>query len=112
MDLCGGEIDKITHFDVIPKILVFSVSDSTVRVSKKISFHDGDSIIVFGLKGVVYFGDFHYTARICTNKKVWFHDGMVTGGECTYEKMLTEFTDSELSTCNGKTSTLVIYAQK
>jgi hypothetical protein len=111
-DLCGGEIDKITRFDVIPKILVFSVSDSSVRVSKKISFHDGDSIIVFGLKGVVYFGDFHYTARICTNKKVWFHDGMVTGGECTYEKMLTEFTDSELSTCNGKTSTLVIYAQK
>jgi hypothetical protein len=109
---CDGEIDNIMRFDVLPKILVLAVSDASVRVSKKISFHDDGSVVVFGLKGIVYFGDFHYTARVCTGGSVWFHDGIVTGRGCTYEKKLSEFTDAELSTCNGKTTSLVIYAQK
>ncbi|KIM79453.1 hypothetical protein PILCRDRAFT_35638, partial [Piloderma croceum F 1598] len=108
---CDGEIDNIMRFDVLPKILVLAMSDASVRVSKKISFHDDGSVVVFGLKGIVYFGDFHYTARVCTGGSVWFHDGMVTGRGCTYEKKLSEFTDAELSTCNGKTTSLVIYAQ-
>ena len=55
-------LNKVMHFDVIPKVLVFSVSEPSIQVSKKISFHDGGSLVVFGLKGVVYYGDFHYTA--------------------------------------------------
>jgi len=100
------------RFDAIPKVLVLAVSDASVKVSKKISFHDGESLVVFGLKGIVYFGDFHYTARVCTEGSVWFHDGMVTGRRSTYEKKLSEFNDADLSTCNDKTVSLVIYAQK
>ena len=77
-----------------------------------VSFSDGESRLVFGLKGIVYAGDFHYTSRICANGLVWFHDGMVTGRSCTYEGKLNVFTDSDLSVCNGKTSSLIIYAQK
>jgi len=109
---CDGDIDKVMCFNIIPKLLVFSVFDASVRVSKKISFRDGDSMIVFSLKGIVYFGDFHYTARVCVGGSVWFHDGMSTGRDCTYEKRLNEFTDVELSTCNGKTLSLVFYAQR
>jgi hypothetical protein len=98
-------------FDVIPKVLAFSVLDESIRVSKKISFRDGDSMVVFTLKGIVYFGDFHYTSRICTGGSVWFHDGMLSGRQCIYEKRLSEFTDSELSTCHGKTMSFVFYAQ-
>jgi hypothetical protein len=64
---------------------------------------DDGSLVVFGLKGVVYYGDFHYTAQIFTGGSVWFHDGMVSGKKCTYEKRLTEFTGSELSTCTQYT---------
>jgi hypothetical protein len=99
------------HFDVIPKVLVFSVSQCSIEVSKKISFREGDSLVVFGLKGVVYHGDFHFTARVCTGGSVWFHDGMISGRKCTYEKRLTEFTGSELSTCNGKLASMVLYSQ-
>jgi hypothetical protein len=108
---CNGEVDKIMRFDVIPKVLAFSVFDESIRVSKKISFRDGDSMVVFTLKGIVYFGDFHYTSRICTGGSVWFHDGMLSGRQCIYEKRLSEFTDSELSTCHGKTMSFVFYAQ-
>jgi len=109
---CDGEVDRVMRFNIIPKVLVFSVTDNSVRVSKKISFCDGDSLVVFSLKGIVYFGDFHYTACICINGSVWFHDGMTTGRECTYEKRLSEFTDANLSSCGGKTLSLVFYAQK
>ena len=99
------------HFNIIPKILVFSVADSSVRVSKKISMLEGDSMKIFNLKGIVYFGDFHYKAHVFTKRDVWFHDGMVTGRRCKYEKKLSEFTDVELSTCEGKVLLLVFYAQ-
>ena len=108
---CDGELNKIMRFDIIPKILVFSVSQHSIQVSKKISFRDGDSLVVFGLKGIVYYGDFHYTARVCTGGCVWFNDGMISGRKSTYEKGLTEFTGSDLSSCNGKSASLVFYAQ-
>jgi hypothetical protein len=73
------------------KALACAINHESVKVSKKISFHDGDSHIVFGLKGVVYTGDFHYTARVCINRNVWFHDGMVTGKQCKYEGRLSTF---------------------
>lgn len=59
---CDGALNKIMRFGIIPKILVFSVSQNSIQVSKKISFHDGDSLVVFVLKGIVYYGDFNYTA--------------------------------------------------
>jgi hypothetical protein len=40
-------------FDEVPKILAFSSLDTSVQVSKKIQFHDGDSDVVFILKGRV-----------------------------------------------------------
>jgi hypothetical protein len=46
-------LNKVMHLDVIPKVLVFSISEPSIQVNKKISFHDDGSLVVFGLKGVV-----------------------------------------------------------
>jgi hypothetical protein len=81
-------------------------------VSKKIHFHDGDSDVVFILKGIVYHGGFHYTSRVIADNSVWFHDGMVTGRGYEYEKPLNEYSDNELSTCCGKFMSMVFYAQE
>jgi hypothetical protein len=108
---CHGEVNKIMRFNVVPKVLVFDLQSASVVVSRKICFCDGDTRVVFGLMGVVYFGDFHYTARVCIRNSVWFHDGIGTGKNCVYEKELSEFTDSELSTCRDKILSLAIYAQ-
>jgi len=109
---CNGEVDQITRFETIPKVLAFAVDDASVIVSKKISMYDGETRLVFGLKGVVYAGDFHYISRVCVDGAVWLHDGMVTGKNCKYEGKLSAFNDSDLSTCNGKVLSLVIYSQK
>ena len=79
-------------------MLVFATNGAPIKASKKISFYDGEKRIVFGLKGIVYTGDFHYIARVCVNKAVWLHDGMVSGKTCKYEDKLSEFTDSDIST--------------
>ena len=60
----------------------------------------------------MYHGDFHYTSRVMEDNSVWFHDGMVTGRECEYEKLLSEYSDDELSTCHGKSISMVFYAQE
>ena len=44
---------------------------------------------MYGLKGVIYTGDIHYRGRICVDKNVWFHYGMVTGKICKYEGKFT-----------------------
>jgi hypothetical protein len=99
-------------FDVVSKVLVFDLQRASVAVSKKICFRKGDAQVVFGLRRVVYFGDFHYTARVCIRGSVWFHDGMGTGKNCMYEKELSDFNDPELSTSRNKIISLAIYAQK
>lgn len=105
-------MDKIMHFNNIPKVLVFSIQNPSIKASRKICFRDNEATVVFGLGGIVYFGDFHYTARIFVRGSVWFHDGMSTGKNCMYEKELSDFTDVELSECRGKTLSLVMYFQK
>jgi hypothetical protein len=109
---CHGALDQITRFETIPNIIVFALNHKSIRVSKRVSIPNGDNPVVLTLKGIVYHGDFHFTARICTNSHVWFHDGMVTGRKCRYEGKLSVLTDSDLSVCNGKTVSLAVYAQK
>jgi len=83
-----------------------------IGISEHMTFKDGETLIHMKLCGIVHFIDFHFTSRIIdSNENVWFHDGMVSGHECIYEKRLTEFTGSELSTCKGKLVSLVIYAR-
>lgn len=109
---CNGKMDQITQFEIVPKVIVFAVDNASVKVSKKICFLEDEKQVVFGLKGVIYTGDFHFTSRVFSNGVVWFHDGMTTGRHCKYEGKLADFSDSELSSCNGKTLSLVVYAQK
>jgi hypothetical protein len=111
-DRCHGDVDVIMRFDDVPKILAFSSLDASVQVSKRICFCDGDSDVIFVLKGIVYHGGFHYTSRVVADDSVWFHDGMVTGRECEYERPLNEYRDNELSICRDKFISMVFYAQE
>ena len=64
-----------------------------LKSGRKSAF-DEESCLVFGLKGIVYAGDFYYTSQICADGSVWFHDCMVTGKTCKYEGKLSTFSNS------------------
>ena len=68
-------------------------------------------MVVCNLKGIVYFGDFHYTSHICEEKHVCFNDGIVTEQKSRYEKPLVEFDGTGLSTCDDRRTSLIVYAQ-
>ena len=64
------------------------------------------------LKGLIYFGGFHFTCHIISNDGViWFHDGMVTESTTVLDGKLDEMTSEQLHTCRGKKLEIAVYAQ-
>jgi len=85
---CDGDLIKSWRFSTSSKIVVFSVFDASVRVSKKISFHDGDSMIVFSLKGCILWWFSLHCSCVCWWICVvsWWYVNWK--GLATYEKSL------------------------
>jgi len=62
----------------------------------------------YRLRGVVYHGSYHFTARIIdSNNCVWYHDGMTTGKDCVYEGKWKDISD--IGSVNERRATLLIY---
>jgi hypothetical protein len=107
---CHGETDRITRFHKTPKLLTFSINGSSLRVSKKFKFVNGDDKVVYRLKSVVYLGEFHFISRIFrSDHSVWFHDGITTGRQCKGEGKMDAFSNDELMECNGKRAAILLY---
>jgi hypothetical protein len=78
----------------------------------KIKCIDGDQRSVLKLKGLIYFGGFHFTCRIISEDDVmWFHDGMVTGSDTVLDGKLDEMSYEQLHTCRGKKLEIAVYAK-
>jgi hypothetical protein len=63
------------------------------------------------LRGIVYWQDQnHFVSRIVTpDSMVWFHDGISTGRNCSYEGQLTQIKD--MTEWNGHQAVAYIYAK-
>lgn len=62
------------------------------------------------LRGIIYFGNQHFSARIILNAdQVWYHDGISTGAELINEGALASI---NLSECQGKTASIVFYERR
>jgi hypothetical protein len=110
---CTQHVDKISMFHKLPKLLAFSIGDSEVHINNSLKIREGDNCTKFWLRGVVYLGEFHFTARMITNDRgVWFHDGQTSARQCYFEKHLKEFQGDELNICDGKEAVMAIYSQK
>jgi len=108
---CKGEVDKVTRFHQIPSILAFSLNDK-LTLSKKMKVNIEGSSVVFTLRGIIYFGGYHFTSRIMTSDgQIWFHDGILTGYRSQAIGKTSDFTNSELLECNGKDAIIALYAQ-
>jgi hypothetical protein len=68
--------------------------------------------IILKLRGIIYHGRHHFTSQIVSlNGDIWYHDGMTTGRKCNWNGMVSEHLPQELNTCEGRSVTLVLYAQ-
>jgi len=66
----------------------------------------------FELKGIVYFGQNHFTSHIITQGgQVWFHDGMTLGHSMRYEGLINSDLCPDLFHVANTTALLAIYTQ-
>ncbi len=109
---CGGDLAQTISYDTLPKLMAFELHDKMIA-SKKIKIVRHHKAHILHLRGLIYFGGFHYTARIISPEGlVYFHDGMKTGGHCIAEKDLQLFSEAELKVCEGRLAELAIYSVK
>ena len=109
---CGEILKQPIFFNETPNILAFGISSSNIRVSKKIKYIDGIERIELKLRGLIYYGGFHFTSRIISNDGIiWFSDGMLNGSTTVLDGKLDEMTCKDLHTCKGKKLEIAIYAQ-
>lgn len=65
----------------------------------------------FRLRGVIYFGNFHFTSRYFDNNKLsWYHDGMQNGGTCIDEGNMANLLQSDLLTRKGSKAVFLFYS--
>ena len=104
--LCRGAIYKRFYFTTPPRILSFSVAHSNVEPNKRLTISTSVGVKEYQLKGIVYFLENHFTARIIgKDEKVWFHDGLEP--EVRYDGLLTALPD--LRVRGLSTATVAIY---
>jgi hypothetical protein len=109
---CRSALKQPIFFNEPPSILIFDTQSSTIKLNKKIKFDCDNQITTLKLRGIVYYGNFHFTARIISpDDIVWYHDGMTTGCMTEREGKLNDIAYDALLNCRGKKLALAIYAQ-
>ena len=61
--ICNIPLDAAIHFNEPPKNVAFDVTDRDIIVSHSIKILGSTRSIVLYLKGLVYYGSFHFTCR-------------------------------------------------
>ena len=93
----------------IPPLIYFNLYDSGINVSSKIFFHCNGEMIKYTLKGLSYFGGYHFTSRfISGDGSIYYHDGMTCGNSLQQENMnLDNIEDQSLRYADNKRKILI-----
>ena len=109
---CFSAMMQPVSFKSAPSVLVFETNSRNIKVSKTLKFEQEGETVVLDVRGLIYYGDFHFTSRIIgTDGMVWYHDGMTTGSSCENEGDFDKFSSRKLLKCKGKKLILVVYAR-
>ncbi|KAJ7764347.1 hypothetical protein B0H16DRAFT_1310894 [Mycena metata] len=95
-----------------PDLLVLALDRPGLEFSSTITLDVNGTMRVLKLRGIIYGGDHHFTSRyISLSGSVWFHDGITTGRSCIYEGLLSDLTNSYMTSARGKQAINLIYAR-
>ena len=110
---CDGMMEKVTHFHKSPTILLCALNNAELTLSRRLTLNVGHRQKTYYLRGIIYFGNFHFTSRIVMgNGNVWFHDGIATGGRTQRHGRLAYLSDLDLMICDGKKAAILVYSVK
>jgi len=91
--------------------LALDIYKCNIRISDKIVIRKDNKSKVLYLRGIIYFGGFHFTSCIISlDQMVWYYDGMTSGARPIQEGFLDQI--ENLNVSNERDATVLIYAQK
>ncbi|KAJ7044263.1 hypothetical protein C8F04DRAFT_942404 [Mycena alexandri] len=97
--------------NTVPPIMMITVDCGNMLFSKSLHFDVDGRMVVSRMRGIVYGGEGHFTARyISAHGSVWFHDGITTGRNCVEEGHIDSMDLHSLAHARGKTALTLIYA--
>ena len=111
---CMFDMSKQITYKMPPPILVFEFPNTNIRISHKIVFINQDNEkTILHLRGIVYYGGYHFTSRVIdAEKNVWYSDGRQLGHVCQKEGELKLMNNETLRKHSGRKLMVAVYAQE
>ena len=110
---CNLQIMEQIQYSTLPNLLVLEYSASDIITSHEILVKVNDEVKTLYLKGVVYYGGYHFASRfISESGTAWYHDGITTGGILYEDKKIELISDTDMRRYNGKDQAFAIYAPR
>jgi hypothetical protein len=77
-----------------------------------LKFEQEGETVVLNVRGLIYYGNFHFTSCIIgTDAIVWYHDGMTTGSNCENDGDFDKLSSNNLLNCKESKLILLVYAR-
>ena len=106
----NAPLETTIHFNETPKIYAVDVTDRNVTLSRTVKTQGSVRATIVHLKGLVYYGGYHFTCQIIDeSENIWFHDGITTGRNSTKEGKFGSVSQPNLKECRNKQLCLVIH---
>jgi hypothetical protein len=103
---CNNTLYKNTFFSSAPELLILHIPYADVKINTSFKFYDKR----YNLKGVVYYGNNHYTSCIISeDNSVWYHDGMQTGNSMILKGDKSYYKSKKWNKYNDKNAVLFVY---
>jgi hypothetical protein len=108
---CPEKMAQIHQITYPLPLIALEFQDFNIPISYDFNISISNSNILYKLRGIIYFGDSHFTSHIIyDNGMVWFHDGIDTGQTLKYEGMIHNL-QGTLNTCGNKKVSVAVYAK-
>ena len=109
---CMSPVTRNISYRDVPSLLSLEYPDEDIRTSHRIILATDDGHVPLYLRGIIYSGRFHFTARIIhPDGNIWYHDGQ-KGHLGEKDGSLKSKNDKDLRSCRGRKLVLAIYAQE
>ncbi|KAF7977845.1 hypothetical protein HWV62_2599 [Athelia sp. TMB] len=83
-------------------LVFFNIRAGGLPISKLVRIQGKARARILDLRGVIYSDGDHYTARVIDcDELVWFSDGMVSNGQCSFDDKLTDLSEMDLNERSG-----------
>lgn len=109
---CHANASRVLRYDETPDFLMLALSMQNANVSLHVSVKHIVSNRILHLRGVIYFADSHFTARVVTvDHNVLFYDGAQNNGTPTFDGKLMTIDQKDWTSRNGTVAVMAIYSK-